>query len=322
MTPSVFEDVVDPGDIYSSMVKVKNETDSPQVYHVSVRDVIDITPGGRPVFARAGEDTILGIADWITVPSEAIDIGPRQTIEIPFTVEVPKDASPGNHIGGIFIGPKAEKLDEIGTGIGFQLVPIINMQISGELIEEAKLIGISTDKLIYGKPEVSFTVTIENVGNVAVRPRGPIEIESMFGKEIGTIIINENAGLIPPYTKRQYEAKWEGEDQIFFGRFVANVTLAYGQQGVKSILRSTSFWVLPMDLILPVVLGLLAVVFGIYFIIKLYIRKHLRAIEKATGRTIKSIPKQQEYISRLSFIAVFLLAFTVIFLMILFAFFA
>ncbi|MCK5027580.1 MAG: hypothetical protein KAS07_04120, partial [Candidatus Pacebacteria bacterium] len=232
VTPSTFEDVVDPGDIYSSVVKVKNETNSPQTYYVSVRDVVDMTPGGRPIFAPAGEYAILGIADWMTVPGEAIEIKAKQTIEISFTIEVPENASPGNHIGGIFIGPKAEKPDEIGTGIGFQLVPIVNMQISGDLIEEAKLIGISTNKLIYGKPEVNFTVTVENVGNVAVRPRGPIEIESMFGEEIGAIVINENAGLIPPYTKRVYEATWVGEGKIFFGRFVANATMAYGQQGV------------------------------------------------------------------------------------------
>jgi len=320
--PTIFEDALDPGDIYNSVVKVSNLTNAPQIYYVSVRDVVDITEGGRPIFAAPGEITALGIADWIAVPEEPIEIGIGQTIEIPFTVTVPNDASPGNHIGGIFVGPKAEKPEEIGTGVGFQLVPIVNIQISGDLIEDADIRAFSTKKLFYGKPEISFTITIENKGNVAVRPRGPIEIKNMFGKQVGSIIVNDTAGLIPPYTTRTYNGDWVGEDGIFFGRFVANATIVYGQIGVKSVLRSISFWILPLNIILPVLIGISIFVFGTYGMVRLYIRKHIRAIERATGRSLKNAPHQQEPLSRLSFVAVFLLIFTIIFLMVLFLFFA
>lgn len=320
--PTIFEDALDPGDVYNSVVRVSNLTDIPQTYYVSVRDVINITEGGRPLFADYGEVTEFGIADWVTVPDGPIEIGAGATIEVPFTVNVPQNAGPGSHIGGIFIGPKAERPDELGTGVGYQLVPIVSIQISGDLIEDADIRAFSTKKLFYGGPEVSFTVTIENKGNVAVRPRGPIEIKNMFGKQVGSIMVNENAGLIPPKTVRTYEVEWTGEDSVFFGRFVANVTLAYGQLGVKSILRSISFWILPMNIILPVIIGIAIFVFGIYGMVRLYIRKHIRAIERATGRSLKNAPQHQEPLSRLSFIAIFLLVFTIIFMMVLFLFFA
>jgi hypothetical protein len=320
--PTIFEDSLDPGDTYNSIVKVSNLTDTPQTYYASVRDVINITEGGRPLFADYGEVTEFGIADWVTVPEGPIEIAAGATIEVPFTVDVPMNASPGSHIGGIFIGPKAERPEELGTGVGYQLVPIVSIQISGDLIEDADIRAFSTKKLFYGKPEVSFTVTVENKGNVAIRARGPIEIKSMFGKKIGSIMVNENAGLIPPRTVRTYTVDWVGEDEVFFGRFVANVTLGYGQFGVKSMLRSISFWILPMNIILPILIGFTIFVLSIYGMVRVYIRKHIRAIEQSTGRSIKNMPHQQEPLSRLAFIAILLLVFTIIFMMILFLFFA
>jgi hypothetical protein len=321
--PSIFEDRLDPGDIYESSVRVTNETNQPQTYYVSVRDVVDITPGGSPIFATVDRPAALGVAEWMTVPYEPIEVAARGTVEIPFTVEVPDNATPGNHIGGIFIGTQGERPDQIGTGIAYQLVPIVNIQISGELIEDAEIRAFSTEQLFYGSPAVKFKVVINNNGNVSVRPRGPIEIINMFGEQVGQLVVNPDAGLIPPYASRTFDLDWEGEDGVFFGRYTANVTLGYGeQQGVKSLLRSISFWVLPLNVILPVLIGIIVVLGGMWLGIRMYIKSHLRAIERATGRKIKNVPHERQAISRLSFIAVFLLSFTVLFLLVLFMMFA
>jgi hypothetical protein len=320
--PSIFEDSVEPGDIYSSSVRVTNETGSPQTYYVSVNDIMNVLENGRPVFAQDGEVSVFGIKDWISVPTEPIDVGANETIEIPFTITVPDNASPGTHLGGIFVGPRGERPEEIGTGVGFQVVPIVNMQVAGELQEEAKIRVFSTEKVFYGEPKVSFTVVIENQGNVAIKPRGPIEIKSMFGEDVGNVVVNEAAGLIVPSGARKYVTEWMDEDNLHFGRYTANATIVYGQVERKSLLRTISFWILPMNIIVPVLVGLSLLIASIYIFVKLYIRKHIRALEKSTGRKIKNAPRQKEPLSSLSFIAILLLVFSILFLMLLFIFFA
>ena len=318
--PSIFEEHLDPGEEYSSAVRVKNTTASPQVYYVHARDVRKLSDTGQPLFAEPGEEISLGVASWISLPEGPINVGADQTVEIPFTIIVPQDAAPGNHLGGIFVGPKAEKLDVIGAGIGFQVVPLINIQISGNLVEKAEIHSFSTEKLLYGKPVVMFTTIVSNGGNVAVKPRGPIEIKNMFGKTVGSVSVNDTDGLVPPFGERVFTSEWEDDENIFLGRYIATVTLVYGQEERTTIYRSISFWILPMNIILPVVLSLLIFVLGVYGIVRMYIRKNIRAVEEATGRTIKSLPKDTAPLSRLAFIVAILLAFTIIFLLVLLLF--
>ncbi len=48
----------------------------------------------------AGEQSV-GVGAWITVPQTHVSVAAGQTVEVPFSVDVPANATPGDYAGGV-----------------------------------------------------------------------------------------------------------------------------------------------------------------------------------------------------------------------------
>ena len=330
--PAIIEEKANPGQTFSSALSATNLSSETKTFYIVRRDINGLSPSGAPIFAGEEEKTGSEVSSWIKVSQESIAIAPGQTKRISFSVEIPKDASPGGHFGGIFLSSAPKRPEETGIGIGYQVGTIVSLQISGEIFEEAQIREFSTDRMIYSRPEVTFIARVENVGNVLVRPRGPLEITDFFDKKVATLNMNDSGAAALPKSTRQFEASWQGEG-LTFGRYQAVMSLVYGQEERKTISRTLSFWILPLNIILPVAGGILGLILLVFVLIKLYIRRKLREIRGATENAVhqsRSDTIEREFLhfkkgvssSRLAVITVVLLVFTLFFLMVLFFFFA
>jgi hypothetical protein len=204
--------------------------------------------------------------------------------------------------------------------------------VAGEILEEARVREFSTDKFIYAKPEVKFTVKVENLGNVVVRPRGPLEITNWLGRKAATLKVNDEAGAILPAGRRVFESGWSG-GTFAFGRYQALVGLVYGDEVIKNITSTISFWVLPLNIILPAAGALLGLILIFYVSVKLYIKKKVSDLRRATeensnqsrrGDIEKKFfhARQESFNSPAALLAIVLLLFTLMFLAALFFLFA
>ncbi len=332
ISPSIIEERVDPGQIFTSALQINNLGREPGTFYIVTRNISGLSPEGKPIFAAEGEPTGLELISWIKITDEPIIIGGGAAKTVPFSIAVPKEATPGAHIGSIFLATSAERPKETGIGVGYQVATIINLRISGEILEEAEIREFRADKNLYSQPRVKFLTKIENLGNVVVRPRGPIEITDMFDRPIATLTLNESAAAILPKSARVFEADWQG-DNLTFGRYQALMSLVYGEDGKKTITGTVSFWVLPLKIILPSVGGLIALILLIFLFVKLHIRKKLRELRQASAEAIhKSAlgPLERELlhppkgapVSRAALLTIVLLLFTLSFLLVLFFFFA
>ncbi len=316
--PSFIEEAVNPGDTYSEILQIKNESDVEETYYVSVRNIKGLTGNDNaPVFADEGEVTGLEVASWVTLSADSATVLPGETAQIPFSVVVPKDASPGSHIGGIFVTRTPPRLRETGAGVGIQVVSILSMKIGGDVIETARIREFSSDKNIYSTPKAEFTVSVENEGNILIRPQGFIEITNMFGERVAQLKINERAGAVLPKAERRFSVEWEG-DSLSFGRYQVHAGLVFGDYGRQNIESNLFIWVLPMKIITPFLGGLLFLVFVIYISIRIHVRNKLRTVERTHARFVHD----EAPLSKLTFIAVAVLAFTILFLLGVFIFFA
>jgi len=279
-----------------------------------------------------GEFTPHEISSWIQVSSEPVVILAGETAEVPFTVHVPENAGPGGHFGGLFLSAEPSRLETVGAGVGFQVGSILNLRISGDIIEEAQIREFRADKNIYSSIDVNFISRVENTGNVSIKPFGPIEITNMFGKKVATIVLNEKKNHIFPQGKRTFTVNWQ-DSSIAIGPHRATLSLVFGEEGRKTISSVVSFWVLPLNILVPAVGGLLVFVLLIFFFVKLYVRKKLAGLRvdsggTAVGSQADSIDKElydpriSAPFSRLALTTVLLLIFTLIFLVALFFFFA
>lgn len=315
------DELVAPGDVIERSITLKNVSPETQTFYISVADIVDVRDDESPIFAQPNSTpTEYELATWITVPPDTVTLAAGQSAQIPVKISVPQSASPGSHFAEIFAGIEAPRLRQNGAAVGYKVGTIVNLRIKGEANETARIRSFATDHLVFAKPTVTFTTRVENPGNVLIKPHGPLEIFNMFGKRIALINVNDNQNGVFPGHTRPFVTTWDEKD-FAFGRYQGIVSLIYGNPGHETTVSATlSFWVLPVNIILPVV-GILAfLILAVYFGVRLHIRRTLNAYNVTQRGTSKR--RRSSGDSRLTFIAVSLLLIIGVFLIVMLVVFA
>ncbi len=318
--PAIVDENVEPGQVLHETVHVSNQDAQAKTFYFFAKDISNIEEAGQPVFVE-GTDSVYGVSAWIKFDQVSLAVKGGGTKDFSFSVAVPKDASPCDHFGGVFLSLEAKRPTTTGTGIGLQIGTLVRLHVGGECVEDARIREFSTDKNIYSNPPVNFTTRVENLGNVLIKPHGPIEITNMFGKKVAVLSVNEVVAGIFPKSQRSFGASWT-PDGIAFGRYEATEALAYGSGDGKTVFETISFWVLPLNIILPVFFGILAIILIFYFGIRAYVRKKIRELQRGSGSVNPSVAAMRTAPSRLLFITLGFIVFSLLLLIIIFLLFS
>jgi hypothetical protein len=91
------------------------------------------------------------------------------------------------------------------------------------------------------------------------------------------------------------------------------VSLIYGEDGHETTVSATvSFWVLPLNIILPVLGILVFIALAVYFGVRLHIKRTLEQYERRGSRTVYR--RRDSGVTRLTVVALSLLGVVVLFL--------
>jgi len=277
ISPATIEETLDAGTSKQYEIEIQNLNSVDQEYFLFTRNISRVEAGGVPVFANSNlEETGFELADWVTLPFDQLIVPAGGQSVVPFQMNVPENAAPGSHFGGVFISAEPPEMESSGASVGYQVANILSIRVSGEANETATIRQFSTNRFLYGTQEVDFNVRVENAGNVLVRPSGPLEIYNSLGRKVDTIPFNDDrAGVFPGDTREFAEIKWIG-DSVGFGRYEAVLSAGYGEDGARKTMSSTvSFWILPLGIIGPAA-GILAVLLLITIIgVRMYIKRAL-----------------------------------------------
>ena len=282
ISPSLFDMSVNPGQEWRSNLRVINVNDYDLTVYV---DVVNFVPRGEsgegrfmPVTPGEGEGVTL--AEWFTIERGAIIVPREQSLEIPFSVRVPFDASPGGHFAAILVGtkPPTPEAGQAKVQTSQMVTSLFFARVAGDIIEEGTIREFTTTDRFLGSPEVTFDLRFENKGNVHLQPQGEIKITNMWGEERGLIPINQASqfGNVLPESIRKFTFSWKGEwSMADIGRYTAVATLAYGSESRQFASMQTEFWVIPFKLLFGILLGL--ILFGalISWFVRLYVRHML-----------------------------------------------
>ncbi len=325
ITPAMINERLDPGEVRQFTVQLTNLSTVDKTFHISTRDIVGANER-VPIFARpTSQRTGYELSEWITLDRTEVFIPAAGTEELSFVMSVPMSASPGSHFGGVIISVEPPEIEESGASIGYEVANIIHIRISGEANDAARIREFSTSRFIYGKTEVEFTARVENEGNTLVTPTGPLEIFNMFGEQVAVLQFNESlAGVYPktPYSDgmNTFSLVWQ-DDGLGFGRYEAILSLVYGDEGRKNTISSTlSFWILPMNIILPAVAVLLTLLIIVYVAVRLYIRRSLAVFAAGSTRRLVRTRQPNQFPILLLFIT--MLTVTALFLIVLLLLFA
>lgn len=289
ISPATFDETLDPGTEKQYSISIQNLDAQDQTYYLHTRNISGVRDGGVPVFTQAHtEKTGFELVDWISLPASEIIVPGDGVANFDFTLIVPGDAAPGSHLGGVFFSVLPPEIERSGVAVGYQIASLMHIRVTGDVVEQANIRHFSTQKFLHGSQNVDFKVSIQNTGNVVVRPTGPLEIYNMLGDKVGSVTFNESRSLTLPTSEREYSAlNWTGE-AVGFGRYQAVLSPSYGEAGAyKTISSSVTFWVLPMRVIGPALGVLVVVLLLLTIFVRLYIRRTTAHLDQGRGLLLK-----------------------------------
>lgn len=278
IVPPSLEYSVKPGDSIQAKIKLFNEGQTATTVFASIANFTAKGEQGEPDFQF--QDTPTGTASWIDAPAGALTIQPNDRIEIPVTINVPKNAEPGGHYASVFFGTDPSlKAKEGGQVTVRSLIgTLVILRVDGEVRESASVasFGVAGGKKNLSSLPVNFDLRIKNTGNVHIRPQGTILIKNLFGGETTTLNLNDANGAVLPNSIRDFSVTWKKDlvtqkKASFFsklgiewknfalGPYTATATVTYGQTK-QNLVTSATVTIIPWELLIVTLLLLVIVV--------------------------------------------------------------
>ncbi len=280
ISPLIVEKRADPGAVLREELVITNLGENEVVAFPEAREIVGTNTRGQPIFGKQKES--FGLPAWIYFEEKEIYLKSGERRSLQAEIRIPENASPGGHFAGIIFKKEADEVVETGAGVGYGVGTIVSIRVSGEVAEEAEIESFTTEKGVYEKPEIKFIALVKNRGSVLIRPIGFIDIEGPGGQKV-SLEVNPEAGGVFPGGERLFEVVWKGK-KMAWGKYRAIISMVYGEDGRKTISDATEFWILPVKGISGVAGGIVAMLLGVIFGVRLYIRKKVREIEEAAPR--------------------------------------
>jgi len=182
---------VSPGATLHDHVAIENLTTRALKLYVYARDATNAPNGQLALQPRSATPT--GLGAWVTIhlPHHLsyVVVGPRATVFLPFTVQVPTSVTPGDYTGGVISALNAKVTTKGGESVAPTLaqrvaVPMI-ARVSGPLhprlsIEDLHASYRGTANPI-GDGHASLSYRVVNTGNVNLGANQQISIRGLFG---------------------------------------------------------------------------------------------------------------------------------------------
>ena len=311
---------VNPGDKLEKTIKVTNMSGKSQIIYAKVRDfAAPEDESGEPQFLASGETAPeISLKSWITVPPGGVEFKPGEMKDVNVAINVPENASPGSHYGAVFFGvTPPEATGKTAILIGREAGALVLLRVSGEIRESADIREFRSEKYFNGAPPVKLITRIQNSGNVHVTPAGVISIKNMLGREVASLVFNEQGDSALPDSIRRFENIWN--PSFALGRYEADLILAYGEKGQsrESLLSTTSFFVMPGKIILIVLGFFVILVISIAAALLVWKRRLLKGVNPILVKIrAHGIVKEMRYLRLALIFILLLLAIFVLILMI------
>ena len=188
LTNAWFIYMLEPGVIKHSKVDISNTSDEKMIVEVYPVDAVTTKDGA---FAPQPQDRQkIDVGAWIDLAQGELSLLPKETKTIDFTIKVPEDVEVGDHMGAIIVQNKEPSSDEQGAGLRIttRVGARIYLTVPGTIIKELEFNQFNIEQ---EERQVSFSLTLINLGNVRIRSKGEIEIINSQGELVAVLSIPE-----------------------------------------------------------------------------------------------------------------------------------
>ncbi|RII15095.1 hypothetical protein DSC45_19560 [Streptomyces sp. YIM 130001] len=151
----------EPGSVLEDTVTVTNEGDEPRTVRLRGADADNTGDGGLSV---TGGARAKGSGAWITPARRKVTVPARTRAEVPFSMTVPADATPGDH-------PAAVVADGSGRETGVR----VHLRVSGPTLS-----ALTVEDVEAGSDSIAYSLV--NRGNTVLRPKLAVRADGVLGR--------------------------------------------------------------------------------------------------------------------------------------------
>lgn len=190
----------DPGQVVSDQVKVSNVGTTPLEVTVFAADAYNDDNGDYAL--KSTTDKPVGAAAWTLFSGKAqlkLTLARGESKVIPFTVTIPKDATPGDHAAGVL----ASATSPGQVAVERRIADRMYVRVSGKLQPALTISSFSATHHSGLNPlagSVSVDATITNTGNVALEGVTTLTATTWFGLSVGQLSRKELKEILPGNT--------------------------------------------------------------------------------------------------------------------------
>lgn len=273
VSPMAESIVLNPGDTYSSSIKVSypQNASSSTHYKVAIQPFY-VDENYNNVYEKLNNYSL--IVDWVNFDSpETDEVKPGEIKEIYYTFRIPSDAPAGGQYFAITVASDTSEAEIKGDAINvteiLSVSHLVFVEITGTTIRQGDITSINVPSFILSG-DVSGSSTIKNTGNVHSDATYKLQVFPLFSNE--EVYTNEekpDIRRIMPDRSFYNETIWS--DTPAFGIFNVVYTVEFEgvtQQVSKMVIKC------PIWLLFIIIFIIAAII--IYFVVRAKSRKNSR----------------------------------------------
>lgn len=173
---------LDPGDVLSDSLVITNHDTEPLELDVYAADGFTTSSGQLDLVTRDIESIEIGA--WTALDEDTVQIAAGATAEVPFTIAIPEDATPGDYAGGI-VTSLMQPQQEQGISVDRRLGVRMHVRVLGDLAPALAIEDLDVEYSggfnPFGTGTASVSYTVHNTGNVRMSAAQVVSLAGPFG---------------------------------------------------------------------------------------------------------------------------------------------
>jgi hypothetical protein len=178
-----------PGTRIADHLLIDNFSKRPVTFTVYAVDGITTSSGS--IGLAPAKQRRIDIAAMVHVGRSRVTVPASGKLNVPFTVDVPGNATPGDHVGGVIAsvtealnGGKVAREDRVGVAMYLRVAGALHPALGIESVSSSGYHGTPNP---FGGGSTTVSYTVRNTGNVRLGAAQRVAVTGLFGIPLATV---------------------------------------------------------------------------------------------------------------------------------------
>ncbi|MEU6678881.1 DUF916 domain-containing protein [Streptomyces sp. NPDC046925] len=254
----------DPGRTVRDKVTVSNLAKEPVTFLLYAADAYN-TPRDGGFAVREPTEKQRSVGVWTRLGRSEVTVPAGGRTTVPFTVAIPRTASPGDHPGAVIaLDKRVARAKGTGVGIRQAVGARIYLRVNGERKPGLSVQDVRFDYEVPLVPglgkDATVTYTLVNNGNVQLEPRVDLKAKGLFGRTSFDSAGNKLPAELMPGQRVRITQKWAAPPPLDWG----SVELTASDKGGELVESgSTAYRTVNWGVLVTLALVLLLLIAGV-----------------------------------------------------------